>query len=146
MVSPRMVPSQVWTSSKLRWASAVRDGSVAAWLMEGAGRTQREGPLTWRGRGAGGERKHPAGETDHLDGGGDHADAGDPAATGAAGEAAEEDAGRGEQGRADHQDGEPGHDRPLVGAVEGEDVGGRFLEDLRVLEERAEGGEPGDGQ
>ena len=47
MVSPRMVPSQVWTSSKLWWASAVLAGSVASRLMPGTSRTQRDRPTTW---------------------------------------------------------------------------------------------------
>ena len=63
---------------------------------------------------------------------------GDPAAEAAAGEPAEPDAGRRHQGGADDQDDEPGHHRALVLAEQGEDVGGRLLEDLRVLEDRAE--------
>jgi hypothetical protein len=47
MVSPRTVPSQVWTSSKLRWASAVLAGSVASLLMPGTSSTQRDRPMTW---------------------------------------------------------------------------------------------------
>ena len=89
MVSPRMVPSQVWSSSKVWWASAVRPGSVASSLMPGTNRTQRERPMTWTVAAA-----MPM--------------TGDPPAEPAAGDAAEEDAGRGEQGGADDEHEEPG--------------------------------------
>jgi hypothetical protein len=118
MVSPRTVPSQVWTSSKPWWASAVLAGSSVA----ADARHQDD----------------PAGEADDLDGGG-HAQAGDPSSADAAGQAAQQDPGRGEQGRADHQRQEPGRDGALAAAVEIEDVGGGRLEDLGVLEDGTPG-------
>jgi hypothetical protein len=47
-----------------------------------------------------GTRRTPAGQADDLDGGGGHAEAGDRPPAAAAGQAAEQDPGRGEQGRA----------------------------------------------
>ena len=91
-----------------------------------------------------GDEEHPPGQADDLDGGGGDADPGDPAAEAAAGEPAEQDSRRSEHGRADHEDQEPAAHGVLVLAVERQDDVRGLLEDLRVVEHGAEGGEAGD--
>ena len=89
MVSPMAVPS--------RWCQ-----QLEAVLCVGAQRGVE------RVVGEAGDDGHPALETDDLDHRCGDADAGDPAAQGAAGEAAEPDAGGGHQRGADDEDAEPG--------------------------------------
>ena len=94
-----------------------------------------------------GDEGDPALQADDLDGGGGDADARDPAAEGAAGEAAEAQMPAGAISAAlTTSTRNQVIDGALVLAEQGEDVGGRLLEDLRVLEDRAEDGEPGDGE
>src|SRR4030095_4323381 len=80
------------------------------------------------------------------DRGGSDAGDGDPPPEGSARDAAEVDAGGGPEGGADAQDENPAGDGALVLAVQGEDLGGLELEDGRVVEDRTERGESGDGQ
>ena len=93
-----------------------------------------------------GDQQHPPGQADDLDGGGAEADAGDPSAEGAAGDASEQDSDRREQRGADDECEKPAGDGGLVSEVGRQDVGRGRLEDLRVVEDRAEGGEAGDGE
>ena len=114
--------------------------------LEACGMRRRCGRVGGVGADAGDEQ-HPSGEADDLDGGG--GDAGDRRSTVPRVPPAmrpRQDAGGGEQGGADDEDEEPAGDGGLVLAVEGEDLGGSDLEDGRVVEDRSEGGEPGDGQ
>ena len=93
-----------------------------------------------------GDEQHPAGEPDHLHRRRGDPDAGDPPTQAAAGRASEEDPDRAEQAGADRQDEEPADDRCLVAPEGGEDLGGRLVEDGGIVEDRAERGEPGDGE
>src|SRR6185312_3571993 len=70
----------------------------------------------------------------------------DPLPGPAAGQPAKADAGRPEQGGAQHEHTEPDRDRGVVLSVSGQDGGRGGLQDLRVVEDRSEGGETGAGQ
>ncbi len=122
-----ILPRTVCSSSKRCSASARRAGSRASWLTPGTRVTQRCRPMTWTVAAA---MPTPAIQRPSVP----------------SDQTSQEQPGWSHQCGTDDQHEEPGDDGALVLAKEGEDLRGRLLQDLRVLEDGTEDRESGDGE